>query len=479
MNRLDSPFVQMGLTGDVWRAMDADRRAQILSKMEPLEIEAFAKDWRVWARDAQLPPPPGWRSWILKAGRGFGKNRTAGEQVRNWVETGEKGRICLLGQGEADVRDIMIEGKSGLLAISPSTFRPKWSPSRGGGMLEWPNGALAHVFSAEDPESVRGHEFDGAWIDEPMSYKAKNRDEIESNLRFALRLGVNPQRIYTMTPKPHKWLRKLLSKVNPEKGIYLTEGTTYDNKENLPASFLEDVIDDYGETRLGQQELLGQLLSDTEDALWTSMLLDEIRMMKDADEEAIMAFSRRMERIVVAVDPNVSANGTSHAAGIIVLGLWNGKRYVLADKTVRGGPNVWGKAVVNAYIDWKADEIVAEVNQGGDLVRAVIQQVGRDMEVDVSVHKVHATRGKQKRAEPVAAAYEQKRCIHVGPASRYLKLETQMCDLHEAHDTTGEDFDRSDAMVWGMTRLAKRSGGMANAGGSGIFTFDQFAGVGG
>ncbi|AKU43425.1 terminase large subunit [Caulobacter phage Sansa] len=473
MDRMESPFYRAGLTREWWTSLPEEERARVLASWTPVEIEAFAKDWRVWARDQQLPPPGQWRSWILKCGRGFGKNRSAGEQVKDWVESGQKGRICLLGQGEADVRDIMVEGKSGLLAISNSWFRPKWSPSRGGGLLEWPNGAVAHVFSAEDPESVRGHEFDAAWIDEPMSYKAKNRQDIISNLRFALRLGNNPQRIYTMTPKPHKWLRELLATVNPAKGIYLTEGSTYDNVDNLPPAFLEDVTDDYAGTRLGEQELSGILLNDTEDALWTSMLLDRCRIMKEASEEEIMNFAKSMERIVVAVDPNISATGTSHAAGVTVIGRKAGKRYLLADKTKRGGPDVWGKNAVNAYADWNADEIVAEVNQGGDLVKSVIQQVGVSLGIDVPVHKVHATRGKQKRAEPVAAAYEQGRCLHVGPASRYTKVESQMCDLHEGNDQTGEDFDRSDSVVWGMTRLAKGEGGVTSAGGSGIFTFDQ------
>lgn len=479
--RAQSPWFSEGFTRPFWEELGDNAKGAILDSMNAMEQEAFLKDWKVWARNEQLQPDGLWRTWILKCGRGFGKNRTAVETVIEKVESGEKGRLCLLGQGESDVRQVMIEGKSGFLACSKSWFRPKWTPSIGGGRLEWPNGAQALVFSAEDPEAVRGHEFDLAWIDEPMSYKAKARQEVISNLRLALRDGPNPQTLYTMTPKAHKWLRDLLAKVNEAKGIFLTEGSTYANQSNLPSSFIESITDDYGGTRLGRQEVEGLLLSDTENALWTSEGLDNCRMLHNRGlagqelEDAIHQFAKQLDIIIIAVDPNMTASGTSHAAGITVCGMKDDRRYLLADYSVRGGsPAQWGAQVVKAFDEWKADEVVAEVNQGGDLVKYVVEQMADAAGIDVPVHKVHATRGKQKRAEPVAAGYQRGKIYHVGPAERYEKVETQMCDLHEAHDTTGEDFDRCDSVVWGMTRLMRKNSQLANIGGSGIFTFDTF-----
>lgn len=481
--RAQSPFFSEGFTRPFWEDLGDNAKGAIVDSMNEMEQEAFLKDWRVWARNEQLQPDGDWRTWILKCGRGFGKNRTAVETVLEKVEKGEKGRLCLLGQGESDVRQVMIEGKSGFLACSKSWFRPKWTPSIGGGRLEWPNGAQALVFSAEDPEAVRGHEFDLAWIDEPMSYKAKARQEVISNLKLALRDGPNPQTLYSMTPKAHKWLRELLAKVNPDKGIYLTEGSTYANAENLPGSFIEAITDDYGGTRLGTQEVMGLLLSDTENALWTSEGLDDARIMHNLGlpeeelERRIKNFSKTLDMVIVAVDPNMTASGTSHAAGITVMGMKDDVRYLLADYSIRGaGPAEWGKRVVMAFDDWQANEVVAEVNQGGDLVKYVVEQMADSAGLDVPVHKVHATRGKQKRAEPVAAGYERGKIKHVGPASRYALVETQMCDLHEAHDTTGEDFDRSDSVVWGMTRLNQRGSRLANIGGSAIMSFTDFLG---
>lgn len=481
--RAQSPFFSQGLTRPFWEELGDNARAAVVDEMNEMEREALLKDWRVWARNEQLQPDGDWRTWILKCGRGFGKNRTAVETVIEKVESGEKGRLCLLGQGESDVRQVMIEGKSGFLACSKSWFRPKWTPSIGGGRLEWPNGAQALVFSAEDPEAVRGHEFDLAWIDEPMSYKAKARQEVISNLRLALRDGPNPQTIYSMTPKAHKWLRDLLAKVDAAKGIFLTEGSTYANAENLPSSFIESITDDYGGTRLGRQEVEGILLSDTENALWTSEALDNARMLHQTGktgqelEDAIKLFSKSLDVVIVAVDPNMTASGTSHAAGITVMGMKNDVRYLLADYSIRGGnPAQWGAQVVKAFDEWQANEVVAEVNQGGDLVKYVVEQMADQAGVDVPVHKVHATRGKQKRAEPVAAAYDRGKIFHVGPAERYGMIETQMCDLHEAHDTTGEDFDRCDSVVWGMTRLARKNSQLANIGGSGILSFEAFLG---
>lgn len=495
MLRSESPLWSAGFTKDWWKGLSLEEREAIIGSpgvpgiWSDEQVEAFAKEWRIWAHDYQLAPrDPFWKLWILLMGRGTGKTRTAVETVRDEIFAGRAGRVCLLGQGADDVRDVMIEGESGFLATAPSWFRPTWAPSRG--VLEWPNGALGYVYSMEDPEALRGPQFDFAWIDEIMAAKAEARAKAESNLRFGLRLGPNPRRMYTTTPTPHKWIRDQVKKIEDQerlpdgrmsKGMYLTRGSTYENAENLPESFLEGLREDYEGTRLGRQELFGEILGDTEGALWQTSTLDANRVLNNpkTTEEDIQQFARSMERIVVAVDPNMKAGGSSHAAGITVHGIRGDIRYVLADRSIRGAsPEKWGREVVLAVDDYQADEIVAEVNQGGDLVRSVIYAVAGGMGVPTpSVRMVHASRGKQRRAEPVAAAYEQGKVKHVGPAMRYDKLETQLCELHEAHDPTGEDYDRADSVVWGQSRLARRGRSASSSDvGPGILTMSAFGG---
>lgn len=489
MLRSESPLWSAGFTKQWWKGLSLEEREIVLDSWSDDQVEAFFKDWRVWAHDYQLAPTdPNWKMWVLLMGRGTGKTRTAVETVRDLIRAGQSGRVCLLGQGADDVRDVMIEGESGFLATAPSDFRPTWSPSRG--VLEWPNGALGYVYSAEDPEALRGPQFDLAWIDEVMAFKAEARKQAESNLRFGLRLGRNPRRIYTTTPKPHKWIRELVKKIEAQetlpngflsKGLYITRGSTYENAENLPESFLEDLRDDYEGTRLGKQELYGEILGDTEGALFQTANLDANRILNDprTTEEAIQLFARTMERVIVAVDPNVKAGQSAHAAGITVHGIRGDIRYLLADRSIRGAsPTKWGEEVVKACDDYEADEIVAEVNNGGDLVKTVIYQVAGNMGVPIPrVHNVHASRGKARRAEPVSAAYEQGKVKHVGPASRYDLLETQLCELHENSDPTGEDYDRADSVVWGQTRLARKGRlRTTSAAGPGIMTMADFGG---
>ena len=427
-----------------------------------------------------------------KTDRCISAKRAAGRLVRKIEKVASVPVRCIQVEHPSGTflagRDFVVTHNSGFLATAPSWFRPTWSPSRG--ILEWPNGALAYVYSAEDPEALRGPQFDLAWVDEVMAFKAEARKQAESNLRFGLRLGRNPRRIYTTTPKPHKWIRELVKRIKDQtvlpdgrmsKGLYITRGSTYQNAENLPDSFLEDLRDDYEGTRLGKQELYGEILGDTEGALFQTENLDNNRVLNkpDTTEEQIQIFSRSMERILVAVDPAMKGGVAAHAAGITVHGVRGDTRYLLADRSIRGAsPAQWAREVVKACFDYQADQIVAEVNQGGDLVRAVINQIAAEMDVPIpSVRSVHATRGKQRRAEPVAAAYEQNKVKHVGPASRYDKLETQLCELHENYDPTEEDFDRADSVVWGQTWLAKKSRSTSSSGvGTGILTMADLGG---
>ncbi len=388
--------------------------------------------------------------------------------------------------------DFVVTHNSGILACSPSWDRPKWQPSVGGGRLYWKNGTTAFVFSAADTEGLRGPQFHAAWVDEPMAMPPEQRAKAISNLRFGLRLGQCPQILYTTTPKPHRWLTEMVDKAkkslwsphNPGGKYVLIKGDTYENVD-LPETFRQMILDDYEGSNLGRQEIYAEILNDEAGALWTSNILDATRILPDhgmTHDEFAIKFAKTCSKVVVAVDPNVTSTGVSHEAGIIVVGRKGDNRYTLADRSCKGGPQHWGAEAIRAFQDFDADVVVAEVNQGGDLVKKVITDEAKFQEIDVQVVKVRATRGKHKRAEPVSASYERKLIGHVGACGHekepgeFYKLEQQMCALHDGYDPTGEDFDRCDANVWGHTYLAKRSE-MQSKGTSGIFTFREFAGA--
>lgn len=478
MLREQSEWWQQGFTRDWWMAMQPAQRTMVLEQFSDEQAEDWFRDWRVWARDKQLIPSPGepgghWTTCLVKAGRGFGKTRFAVEYILDMVrKTNYPIRIAVVGQGIDDIRRVMIEGKSGFIACSPSWMKPVWAPSVGGGTLTWPNGSQAFVYSAEDTEALRGPEFHIGWFDEPMAVPAEKRQRASDNLEFCLRLGLQPQLIYTTTPKKHKWMAKLEAEARKsmkEGGdILLVEGST-DENDNLPASFLKKVYGKYGGTRLGKQELQGITLGDEEGALWTSELLDETRR-RELDPYAVAA---TCEKIVVAVDPNVADKDTAHEAGVVVVGKRGKERFILADCSVGGGPTAWARAAIEAYEDFGAHEIVAEANNGGALVKLVIMQIADQLEVPVKVHLVFATKSKIRRAEPYSTLYERKLVHHIGPADRYELLEDQMTSVHENVDPTGEDFDRLDAAMWGLHRLGikvkKGPAASSNSGGGGGF----------
>lgn len=482
MRREESEWYRSGFTKLWWKSLSLDERKIFLDELTEEEIEDFSYDWRVWGRDEQLAPtamPDGssWRTWLIKTGRGWGKTRTAVEYINDEIELGNSRRIAIVGQGDDDIRRVMIEGKSGFLATARPGRKPIWSPSVNGGQLVWPNGAVGFVHSAEDPEGLRGPEYDTGWFDEPMACPAKKREETISNLRFGLRIvqnGIQPRLIYTTTPKKHRWMKVMLADAkNPKKKLYLTEGKTTDNEENLAEAFIEGILEDYGGTRLGRQEIDGELLGEEEGALWTEEGLEKTRETK----LTAPLVAQSCERIVVGVDPNLQPDATAHEAGVVVVGKKGKERFVLADRSCKGGPLKWATAAVEAYIDFGADEVVAEANQGGEMVRLMILAAADELGVDVKVHLTYASKGKQRRAEPAAAAYDRGLVHHVGDAATFEKLETQMTSLHDGNDPTGEDFDRCDALVWALTRLKlKNSSGSASAGGSGIMTFEDFQG---
>jgi phage terminase large subunit-like protein len=414
---------------------------QILSGLSRNALLALPWLFEVWALpEHQLPPPGDWATWVVMGGRGAGKTRAGAEWVRAQVEgarAGDPGRaahVALIAETLDQAREVMVFGPSGLLACSPPDRRPEWQAVRR--RLVWPNGAEARIFSASDPESLRGPQFDCAWADELAKWK-KGRAAWDM-LQFGLRLGERPRAVVTTTPR----VNGLLSRVLAAEGTVVTRAPTSANRANLARSFLETVEREYGGTVLGRQELDGEMPTELPGALWPPARIEACRGMAPA-----------LDRIVVAVDPPVTGGKAADACGIVVAGVeaagppGNWTTWVLEDATVTGAhPRVWAEAVVAAARRWRADRVVAEVNQGGDLVETLIRQV----DPLLSYRAVRATRGKVARAEPVAALYERGRVRHGGV---FRALEDQMAQV-TAEGFTGQGSpDRVDALVWAVTDL--------------------------
>ncbi len=398
-----------------------------------------------WAMRHQVAPAGDWRTWVCMGGRGAGKTRAGAEWVRAQAEgatprdTGAASRIALIGETYDQARDVMVFGDSGILACSPPDRRPKWEATRR--RLVWPNGAVAQCFSAQDAEALRGPQFDAAWADELAKWKAAQ--EVWDMLQFALRLGEAPRCIVTTTPRGQATLKALLAQPSTR----LTQAPTQANKAWLAKSFLTEIETRYGGTRLGRQELEGVLLEDAEGTLFPQALIEAARC------EAVPAF----DRVVVAVDPAVTGHAGSDLCGIVVVGavtrgpVADWRAYVLEDASIRAAsPSDWAHAAIAAMQRHGADRLVAEVNQGGDLVKAVLQQV----DPLVPYRAVRAAQGKFLRAEPVAALYEQGRVRHLrGPGAGLGALEAQMAQM-TAQGYRGEGSpDRVDALVWALHEL--------------------------
>jgi len=367
---------------------------------------------------------------MLLGGRGAGKTRAGAEWVRRTALAQGDARIALIAETLGDARSIMVEGVSGLLGVHSHGEHPKFEPSKK--LLTWPNGAVAQLFSAEDPESLRGPQFSHAWADEVGKWPYA--EQTWDMLQFGLRLGDTPQQVVTTTPRPIPLLKRLLE----ESSTVVSKATTQMNAANLAPVFLDTIVGRYRGTRLGRQELDAEMLEDRPDAMWPRALIEQCRV--NAAPE--------LERIVVAVDPPVTSGKRSDACGIVVAGRGaDGCTFVLRDATLeKAAPNEWAKAVVAAYHRASADRVVAEVNQGGEMVAAMIAQV----DAAIPVRMVRATRGKWLRAEPVAALYEQGRVSHVGA---FPELEDQMADFGRDGLSGGASPDRVDALVWALTEL--------------------------
>lgn len=415
--------------------MECESKAQIsklLACLNSDELNFVANDWTLIRRADQTPPEGDWRVWMLLGGRGAGKTRAGAEWVRELAlgELAHTGRIALVGETYADVREIMVEGVSGILSVHGSVQRPIWKRSLN--RLEWDNGCIAQAYSAEDPEGLRGPQFAAAWVDELAKWR--KADEAWDMLQFGLRLGQNPRQVVTTTPRPVPILKRLLA----ESGVVVSRATTQDNAANLAPTFLKNIVSRYDGTRLGRQELLGELIEDRADALWQRSGLEDCRVR----------VVPTLVRIVVAVDPPATSGKNADACGIVVAGIaQGGMAFVLEDATVEhASPLRWASSAVAAYHRHRADRILAEVNQGGEMVASVLRQVERD----VPLKLVHARRGKWLRAEPVAALYEQNRVRHVGAFS---KLEDEMCLFGLDGLPGGGSPDRLDALVWALSDL--------------------------
>lgn len=405
-------------------------RDAIVSDLSNDAVEALTHDWALWARTEQLPPTGDWTTWLLIGGRGAGKTRAGAEWVRALATADNPtSPIALVGETMVQARAVMVEGESGLMNIGSADERPKFD--RGRNLLVWANGVQAELMSGSDPERFRGPQFAAAWCDE--AGKWPHAEVAWDMLQFALRLGARPRQLVTTTPRPTKLIKRLLA--DPQ--TVVTRMRTDENKANLAPTFLEQIVSRYRGTVLGRQELDGELIEDMPDALWQRSQLEAVHIKKLPP----------LERVVVAVDPPVTGHSKSDACGIVVAGLSEGRAIVVLDRSIKPAkPLVWANRVAEAYRLYEADSVVAEVNQGGDLVAGIIAQVDPDM----PVRTVRATRGKWVRAEPVAALYARGLVSHMPGLN---ELEDEMCSFAPNGLADGHSPDRVDALVWALTEL--------------------------
>lgn len=432
------------MTGEQWRRWTPAAQEKFLSKLNDVTSNAWRpfycnkfrcdgkphNEWGFPHARADQHPPPGddWLTWAVIGGRGSGKTRTGAEWVNRVTKVA--GRIALIGATGPDIRDTVIEGESGILATSPPGERPEWEPSKR--KLTWRNGAIAMGFSAEEPDRLRGPQHAAAWADEPAHYPLI--EDVWSNLLFGLRLGRNPHVCVTTTPLPTKWMKALLSDPTTVK----VGASTYANISNLPEHFAKIVLDRYEGTRLGLQEIHGEILSDVEGALWKYEYFDGPDLRVDEAPD-------RLDRVVVAVDPAGTQRKKSDETGIIVSASKDAEFYVLADRSGKFSPRGWAERAVAAYHEFGADAIVVETNYGGDMVRSTLESVDQSPRII----EVTSRRGKVIRADPIVALYEKSKVHHVG--KNLGDLEDQLVSWVPG----SESPDRLDALVHGLTELAK------------------------
>jgi phage terminase large subunit-like protein len=427
---------------ELFAEMPEDERNKLIEGMTDEEIAALRWDWSFWARPNQVPPEGDWNTWMVLAGRGFGKTRMGSEWIRKLAHENPGCRIALVAETAADARDVMIKGDSGLLSVDPTLTEDSWSPTNR--CLTWPNGSKAYTYNGTTPDQLRGPQHHFAWVDELAKFEYMQ--DAWDQLMFGLRLGEHPKVLVTTTPRPLPLIKKLVE----AEDTVVTRGATLDNAANLASSTVKALYDRYQGTRLGRQELDGEILGDIPGALWNRELIDNARV-KEAPED--------LERVFVAVDPATSSNEGSDEHGIVVVGLARdddgyAHGYVLEDASMKGSPEEWAKQAIRMYRKWEADKIIAEKNQGGDMVASVLKAQERTIPIKL----VHASRGKVVRAEPISALYEQGRIHHV---NSHDLLEDQMCtfSVDQVRNSSTGSPDRVDALVWGLTELFEKIAG--------------------
>lgn len=424
-------------------SLTAPQQAEAVAGITDDQCEELLWDWRFWARPKQLPPEGPWSTWLVLAGRGYGKTRVGAEWLREEIcgptpmAAGKRRRVAIVAETSADARDVCVEGESGLLSVHPKDFRPLYEPSKR--RLTWPNGAVGSLYNATEPDQLRGPQHDAAWCDEAAKWKYG--PDTWDMLQFGLRLGDDPRQVVTTTPKPCRVLRD----IRALPGLAVTMGTSYENRGNLAPSFFDRIISKYEGTRLGRQELLAEELEEAEGALWSRDLIEECRVSRENVPH--------LQRIVVAIDPATTDNPDSDDTGICVAGLGSdGHGYVLDDLSGQYSPEGWARRAVNALHVNKADRIIGEANNGGDMIEHTLRTLRDDQDRptgrEVPYKKVHASRGKQARAEPVVALYEQHRVHHVGVLA---SLEDEQVTWEPGSGARSPS--RLDAVVWALTEL--------------------------
>ena len=409
-------------------SLPESERAAAFADLTDDEADGLEYDWRFWGRPEQFAPDGDWRTWIALAGRGFGKTETGAQWVRERVKAGAR-QIAIVAETQKDLEDVMVPR---IVAVHPPGEAPKvrYEPVR----VVWPNGAIALGYNGTEPNQLRGPEFDTAWLDELAKYRYAR--ETWDMLQFTMRRGDDPRVFVSTTPRPIAILKEILA----DPSTVVTRGSTFDNKANLAKAFIDTIVKKYEGTRLGRQELEAEILEDVPGALWTRAMIDETRRRS----------APPLPSVAVAVDPPVTSGENADECGIIVAGVdADGEGYILADHSSQGDkPREWARRAVAAYEMFSADYIVAEVNNGGEMIAEIIRQI----DPAIPVKEVRATRGKFTRAEPISALYEQRRVHHVGS---FPKLEDQMCSMTPDFDPAkaGYSPDRLDALVWALTKL--------------------------
>lgn len=418
----------MPISAALVRALRPEERKAFLASLTEKERDALTYAWEFWARPEQLLPPGQWSTWLLNAGRGFGKTRCGSEAVREWVNSGVM-KMGLVGQTAADIRDVIVEGPSGVLSVFPPSERPLYEPTKR--RITFSTGATATTFSADQPDTLRGFQAEKYWLDEFCKFESPA--ELWDQVQLSLRMGTNPQCVITTTPRPMQLLRE----IRDDPATVVTSGSTFSNVDNLAPQFSKRIRTLYGGTHLSRQEIEGELLDETKDSIVTLKALDALRRSTPPD----------LVRVVVGVDPATTNRKSSDLTGIVVCGKCpDGRLIVLEDRSVKAGPDAWASRVVETFHRWDAQKVVVESNQGGDMVRSVIHNIDSSL----PIRRVHQRYSKGTRAEPILNFFERGEARIIG---RWSHLEREISGFTPNGYSGDGSPDRADAMVNAASEL--------------------------